>query len=299
MGGRGSCYLNFNNSNNSTAGDVDITSILENTNEDKDTLKEYNGKTEKLKNKNIHIKESTDNLPEDVFIPNIKKIDHLTRKYVETSNILKAKNQEMAVRSDRLATYTEACFISSGTDFSSLQIVLNKDLKHSNRKRVEENTQSQIDSGYWMKSDKDQLVNQTITHEFGHYVQRVLMEKDKQTKNGNKEYSDFINNIKNCTTPKQVSKLVRTYSEYKATKYFKQIQRIHRKEFGKESIEDISRYGRESNREAFAELFANLNTCKNPTSLAKSMSIFLDKNFIVKGPKVDRDKIKNYNIKGE
>ena len=276
MGGRGSCYLNFSNSENSTAGDIDILTISKNAKEDKDTLKEYEGKTKQLKNKNIHIKESTDNLPEDVFVPNIQKLDELTKKYLETTNVLKNTQQELAVRSDILASGVEAAFIGS-VSFSGLQIVLNQDMKYSNRERVEQNTQKLIDDGFWIRSDKDQLVNQTITHEFGHYVQRVLMKNEQNTKAGKKEYNDFLQNLENCKSQKQVKKLIQQFSEDKATKYFKQIQRIHRKEFGKESADDISRYGKENNREAFAELFANLNTCKEPNTLARSMEIFLNK----------------------
>ena len=54
MGGRGSCYLNFYDSSKSTSGDVDLFDIMEGMEEDKDTNKEYNGKTEKLKQKRIY-----------------------------------------------------------------------------------------------------------------------------------------------------------------------------------------------------------------------------------------------------
>ena len=291
MGGRGSCYLNFNNSSNSTSGDINLFDIFENAEDDLDTLKEYNGKTEKLKEKNIHIKQSTDKMPEDMFIPNIKKIDHLTRKYIDTANILKTTQQEMAIRSDKLNNSTIACFVSSPQDFSVLQIVLNKDLKFNNKHRVEKETKEQIESGYWIQSDKNELVNHTITHEFGHYVQRVLLEQEHNTQDGREKFENLKQKLKKCKLS-ETKHLIREYSENFATKVFKDIQRIHRKEFGREDVNDISLYGRENNREAFAELFTNLNCCKNPSTLAQAMGIYLDKKMEVRQPsnkELDKD----------
>ena len=163
-----------------------------------------------------------------------------------------------------------------------MQVVLNKDLKFSNKERVEQTAKEQIESGYWISCDKEQYVNHTITHEFGHYVQRVLMEKDRQTKDGKERYINLKDNIKKCNNQSEVNKLIREYSEEFATKCFKGIQRIHRKNFGKECSSDISRYGKENNRETFAELFANLNNSKEPNNLAKAMGIYLEKNMNVR-----------------
>lgn len=285
MGGRGSCYLNYNNPNNDD--NQILSDLLDNADNDKDTLKEYNGKTQKLKDKNIHIKESTDHLPEDVFIPNIRKIDSLTRKYLDTSDILENKQEQLSIRSDKLKSGTVACFISDSTNFSSLQIVLNKDLTFANRERVEKMTSEQIDSGFWSTSDKNELVNHTLTHEFGHYVQKVIMEKEKETPKGKERYNKMSEALSNTNNINEKNLILQTYSEDCATRYFKEIQRIHRKKFGKENENDISRYARKSNSEAFAELFANLNTSKNPNKLSQAMLIFLEKNMTVKGKKID------------
>lgn len=290
MGGRGSCYLNFSNSSNSSAG-IDLLSLSANLLDDEDTKKEYNGKTEKLKNKNIHIKESTDKLPEDVFIPNIRKVDQLTRKYLDSTEILKTTQNELAVRSDKLKSNTMACFVSNTNNLNSLQLVLNKDLKFSNKDRVEQNTKEMIDSGFWAKCDKKEFVNHTITHEFGHYVQRLLLHEHQKTVNGKEEYNNYLTKLVKCRTQTEKENLANKYAEEFATKCFKDIQRIHRKEFGKESKKDISEYGQTNNRETFAELFTNLNNSKEPNSLAKAMGIYLDKNMNVKNyKKFDKEK---------
>lgn len=285
MGGRGSCYLNYNNPNNND--NQILSDLLDNADNDKDTLKEYNGKTQKLKDKNIHIKESTDHLPEDVFIPNVRKIDSLTRKYIDTSDILENKQEQLSIRSDKLKSNTVACFVSN-SNFSGLQIVLNKDLTFANRERVEKMAKDQIDIGYWSQSDKHELVNHTLTHEFGHYVQKVIMEKEKETPKGKERYNKMSEALSNTNNINEKNLILKTYSEDCATRYFKEIQRIHRKMFGtKEDEKDISEYAKKSNRETFAELFANLNTSKNPSKLSQAMLIFLEKNMTVKGKKID------------
>ena len=76
MGGRGSCYLNFSNSENSTAGDIDILTISKNAKEDKDTLKEYEGKTKQLKKLQEEKKNITDKVKQmKTNLINAKKDD--------------------------------------------------------------------------------------------------------------------------------------------------------------------------------------------------------------------------------
>ena len=270
MGGRGSCYLNFNNPNDSSGADFNFD--IGNPNDEEDTQKEYNGKTEKLLNKNIHIKVSTDKIPEDIFIPNIKKVDSLSRKYKTTANILQNTNQDLNIRAHKMPTQVQACFSSNAMEFNNLQIVLNKDLTIANKKAVENTVQEQIDSGFWTKSDKKELINHTPTHEYGHYIQKILMEQDSKTEEGKKIKEDYLQKYAKSKNKRLIAQ---SYSEECATKYFKQIQKINRREFGKESPNDISRYGTTNNRECFAELFANANTTSKPNNLSKSLEIFL------------------------
>ena len=284
MGGRGSCYLNFYDSSKSTSGDVDLFDIMEGMEEDKDTNKEYNGKTEKLKQKNIHIKESTDKIPEEIFVPNVTKIDSLTRKYSDTAKLLGKEEKELAIRADKMPSNYAALFLHAGAKFDDLQIVLNQDLRFSNRDIIENRSKTLINDGEWIKCDKEEYVNQTITHEFGHYVQKVLMQKELNTKQGRIKYDKYIDDLSKATHIKERQSIAKRYSEEYATKYFKSIQRIHRKYFGKENIKDISTYGETNNREAFAELFANLNCSKEPTTLGMATEIFLAKKMPVKNP---------------
>ncbi len=278
MGGRGSLYLNFYNPNHNSMPNLDIANIISTQDQDKDTLKEYNGKTEKLRNKKIFIKESTDLIPENIFKPNINKIDHLTRKYLDSTQILKNQNKQMSIRSIKLNNLTTACYISNNHNLNNLQIILNDKIKHTKKSSLETNVQKIIDRGYWVKTDKKELVNQAITHEFGHHIQRVLMELDKTTSSGRERYNNYLEDVKKAKTKSQIKNLGNKFFEDYATEYFKAIQRIERKEFNHITTHDeLSGYSTESNSEAFAELFAKANCTKDKDTLSKSMDLFLSK----------------------
>ena len=283
MGGRGGYFSKYDSGMSSGNFDFlnDDFNDAENENfeEDKDTLKEYEGRTKILVNKNIHIKQSTDDIPEEIFVPNIDKINELTRKYLRTSKILKENNQELAVRADRLKDKTVAYFKSNPNDLTKMRIVLNQDIKFTTRKNLENIAQSSIDTGYWVNCDKEELVNQTITHEFGHYVQRVLMERDRNSYLGKKRYDEYQQKIKSATAPEQVKKIVYDYYNDYARKYLSSIDNIQYKKFNKRfnPKTDTSEYGQSNYCETFAETFAELNGNKNPNTLAKAMGILLNK----------------------
>lgn len=273
MGGRGSCYLNFHDSSASSSADLFMD--LGGLEEDRDTKKPYNGVTKELVDVKIHIKESTDKINEDIFIPNVNKFNDLANKYTNATVPLQESGEQLRIRATKMPGQVQAVFSANATNMQELQIAFNKDLALANKESLEKSVQEQIDTNFWSKSDKSELINHTPSHEFGHYVQRILMENERKTPEGQARYDEFIKKLQNAKPQKQ-RQIAQEYSETYATEYFKQIQKIHRKEFGKEDINDISRYGRTNNRECFAELFANANTTKEPTNLSKSLDIFLE-----------------------
>lgn len=281
MGGRGSAFVNYYSVNLPSSVDRQLLfDILESTEEDKDTKLEHKGYTKILQDKNIHIKQSTDKISEEIIIPNAVKVDELSNKYKSTKE-LKNNNEQLRIRSAVLSAGTEAEFVSNATEFKNLQLVYNQDAKYYNKERLENNVQKQIDIGHWVKSDKDQLINHTVTHEYGHYIQRVLMEKDAQTKEGKESKEKLKQDLKLAKSNKSAYMLVQKYSEDSATKYIKSIQRIARKEYGRDyEKEHLSNYSTTNNREYFAELFCSLNTnSKSQNDLTKAMDIFLKRRF--------------------
>lgn len=278
MGGRGSCYLNFFNTNREVGVENNF-----NYAEDEDTKKEYNGKTKKLRNKDIHIKKSTDDLLEEVFIPNIKKIDSLSRKYPISIEMLDSTDNKLNIHSTRLEDGAVACFSSGVYEFGTQKIIFNSNLKKRNKSDIQEMTKRNIKSHNWMPVDNKEMINYAITHEYGHYIQRILKEQYIMTPEGRALREEYVNKTLMAKNKAERTNLANEFEEKFATRCFKQIQRIHRKEFGKEDINMISRYGIENgNSEIFAELFTHLNNSKNPNTLAKSLKIYLEKHIKVK-----------------
>lgn len=282
MGGRGSAFISYENSNGSSGIDLNIIGdILDSIDEDKDTKLPHDGYTDKLKSNNIHIKESTDEISEDILVPNATKIYDISQKYKKPTKELKNQQQELRVRSHNLNDSVNAMFSSSPTNFENLQIIYNHDVKYLTKERLEKNTQKQIESNYWTRSDKDELVNHTISHEYGHFIQRVLMERDIQKNKQDKERREKLLNdlyTKGRNNPKKKQSLIQEYAEEYATKYIKSVQRVCRKNFGRDYEKKVlSDYSRKSNREYFAEIFCNSETNKNPDDIGKAMKIYLNK----------------------
>ncbi|MBQ7797489.1 MAG: hypothetical protein IJ371_00005, partial [Clostridia bacterium] len=144
-------------------------------------------------------------------------------------------------------------------------------------------TKRNMKSHNWAQVDNKEMVNYAITHEYGHYIQRILKEEYIKTPEGKSLRDEYINKTIMAKNKTERTILANEFDEKFATRCFKQIQRIHRKEFGKEDINMLSKYGiKNGNSEIFAELFTHLNNSKNPNTLAQSLKIYLDKQIKVK-----------------
>ena len=230
MGGRGGFFKSFQyekSGDYSPFEDMIYKGEEENFEKDEDTKLEHNGITKKLLDKNIHIKQSTDNFNSNVLIPNIDKVDKLSSKYLDTSRILKKNDKEFSVRADVLSNGTEACFRSYANSLSKMRIVLNRDNRLSTIDNIENRVKSNIEAKHWVKCDKENLVSHTITHEFGHYVQRVLMEREKHTKKGSRFFEEFENKVRQ--NPEQFGKLQHKYYEDHAQRVLNSIDNLQYK----------------------------------------------------------------------
>ena len=163
MGGRGSAYISYKNSNSSSGVDIGLMAdIIDTMEDDPDTKLPHKGYTQRLKDKHIHIKKSTDNIDEAIMVPNANKVQELTNKYTKTTKTLQKNDEQLRIRSSALSNNVAAAFISSPVEFKNLQVVYNKDIQFMNKARLEQHTKNEIDSKFWTKSDD--LVNHTITH---------------------------------------------------------------------------------------------------------------------------------------
>lgn len=278
MGGRGSAYISYKNSKSTSGVDIGLmVDIIDTMEDDPDTKLPHKGYTQKLKDKHIHIKKSTDNIDEAIIVPNAHKVQELTNKYTKTTKTLQKNDEQLRIRSNKLSNNVAAAFISSPVEFKNLQVVYNQDIQFMNKERLERQAKNEINSGFWTKSDD--LVNHTITHEYGHYIQRILMERDISQHNEDKARKQkLLSDIDQSKSRSKTQKLIQEYSEEYATKYIKSIQRVCRKNFGRDyEKEKLSDYSTESNREYFAEIFCNAETNTNPDDIGKAMKIYLNK----------------------
>ena len=125
-----------------------------------------------------------------------------------------------------------------------VKIIFKSNLETKKRQKIEETAKQQISMGYWTKSDKDQLVNRTMTHELGHYVQRMLTHTHVE-KVGESEVRSN-NPI--------------AYDTKVAEKMRADVKKICYTKFGVKPRS--SEYGETSPFEWFAETFAELHTTK-------------------------------------
>ena len=147
-----------------------------------------------------------------------------------------------------------------------MTIFLNSNLEKLSRDKIEQKTQKQIDSKAWAPCDKNELINQDLAHEYGHFIQKLILEKQKD--------KELVSKMKDSDTGTQQ---IDRYERMLALKSKNDILKIQKERFNK-TDDFISEYGKESHFEFFAETFANLVTSKKPTTLAKSLEIYIKEN---------------------
>lgn len=247
MGGRGSSYFN-------RSGSMRIK-VSDTYDQDKPT----NNRTrivEKLTKRNVQVMASTDKIPDEILTPNLKQLDRIMSRFRQYSDYAEVEN--LKVRTETFSNPNiQACFRCTTDSFTRPEIIFNKTYEKRNAIQIEQEVQVQINEKYWTKSDRQNLLVHTMTHEMGHYVQRVLTEQiaeqrgevDIRARNPLK----YDNTIANEMTNK--------------------IAMICKQKFN--SKIKTSEYGSTNDYEFFAETFSEMLTCDNPSDTAKSLEIYL------------------------
>lgn len=227
---------------------------------EKDSISERNNDyIDILQESNINICTSTDTFKAENINPNIKKIHEITERF---SGIQKnIKHSQLDIRGAKFSGSTVACFSYNPWNKDNMTIFLNSNLEKLSRDKIEQKTQKQIDNKDWAPCDRNELINQDVAHEYGHFVQKLIFEKQKDKE----------------LTSKMSAQQIDSYEKMLALKIKKDILKIQKERFNK-TDDFISNYGDYSNFEFFAETFANLVTSKEPTTLAKSLEIYIKEN---------------------
>lgn len=249
MGGRGA-IIGFQNSSGSLK--IKVTDTFD---QDIETTKQTHI-VKKLKNRNVVVMQSTDNIQYDILTPNLKQLDRLLSATPTYYKFL--EKEKLYIRTEKFANpHYGAAFRCEPDKFSRPEIIFNSNLNKKTKKDVEIQARRNILVKNWTPCDEFHLVDKTMTHEVGHYVQRMLTQK---------HVSKVGEELVRSRNP-------RTYDESYAEKMREKIEKICYNKFG--VIPKSSYYGQTSPFEWFAETFAELHTCKEPSYLAQAMDIYL------------------------
>lgn len=132
-------------------------------------------------------------------------------------------------------------------------------------------TKKEILSGWAMPAIESKFGVYTVTHEYGHILQNVLMSKRIDLD----AYNEARKKI--GINPQKLKKLTRQTSNNAAKEMFTEIIEIAKESNPAFSLkENISGYGKSNYEEAFAEVFANSQLGK-PNELGKAMLIWLER----------------------
>lgn len=273
MGGRGSHFKPQNNSIEDKFQKRKQPKYyldLGNINDDK-VLTQQNELTKELKESNILVYETTQNLDKDLAQSSLQQIKKLTTdyngivsSYLDTEDLkvrsYKINRVSIKTRKSRPDYEVRACFAPLTS-----QICLNERTIKTNEKLIEEYNRQQK-TNYSVTVDKGQEKNHVITHEFGHFVENCIIEN--RLKQDFKQYSTYKTDNKQRFEIEwqEANKIVGEVIDIATQKYR-----------AKDKDMILSRYSREDPFEWFAETFteASLHTTNKP--LVKAMRDFLNK----------------------
>lgn len=273
MGGRGSSFKPQNNSledmfkkRKNPKFFYDLGKI----NEDK-IITRPNKLTKELKESNIIVYETTNNLDKDLAQNTLQQIKTLANDYngIVSSYL---DTEDLKIRSykvNRVSIKTQvskpdyelrACFAPLTS-----QICLNERTMKTNDRLIEEHIKSQK-TGYSVTVDKGQEKNHIITHEFGHFIENCIIEN--RLKQDVKRYNTYKADNKQRLDIEwnEANKIVGDVIDIATQKY---------KAKKKDLV--LSDYSTNNPFEWFAETFteASLHTTNKP--LVQAMREFLSK----------------------
>lgn len=221
--------------------------------------------TDNLKNNyDTWVMSSTDNIRRDVMNEQSDFLKQISNKYKGSTSLLD-KNNNLRIRSMKYSkgSRTYAAFVYPRDDYENMQICFNERYINKTKKELTEKTKEQIDRGFWSKSDAKNIVNHTVAHEYGHFIERTLLEKY------------VLEHPKECKYVKSSLYAWDIFEEQQSKQIFNDIYKIKCEKFNDDSKKRISKYSEYNVHENFAEVFCNLVTTKKPSNWAKAMEIYL------------------------
>lgn len=232
----------------------------------------HNKLTNSLKNSNIIVCKSIENLKKEIADENLGYIKELAETYDDTISD-NLNDEKIKIRSYKMNYVNKKTLaVHSNTSVLALfapgqkQICLNERVFKTKEKLIETMKSSQK-SGHSVKTDKGKEMQAVITHEFGHFIENCIIEKRIQ--NDVREWAQYK------SAPIQEAESTRKNIAKDIKDEIKEIAKQKYK--AKKNQLTTSKYGEFNDDpfEWFAEVFteSRLHTTKKP--LIKAMKSFL------------------------
>jgi hypothetical protein len=164
----------------------------------------------------------------------------------------------------------------SDVTLTKIQINLSKNLYKNKQSFIKDIIKSR-ETGFFVNFDDKYLETECITHEFGHFIHNVIIKNYNE--NNKSAYEKMRAKTYKAKSASAYNKIVTKWSSDIIKPINNEIIEIA-KTLDKDFILDnnISKYGKTSPQEFFAECFANAE-CGKPNALGKAIKIYLERNF--------------------
>lgn len=239
----------------------------------------YDRETKKLIDKltdiglNINIK-SFENFDKRLLFENIQRLNDLIEKYPIAKRYIVSSFVSFDGIIKKNSTIGSCAHGVFDDDVQSIH--LNEKYFLSYKDRIQ-GQMKQYKSGFKMPLTKEFAGVYTISHEFGHFMENILIAKYNQTHK--EDYKKVCSKVKECTNKDEQVSIMKSWHKKRALEIKRGILECAYQLDVNFKFKDyekyISGYGNTSPYEFFAECFANLH-CGNPNILGLAIEKYLE-----------------------
>ena len=198
---------------------------------------------------------------------NVKQLNKLLNKYPKVAEFVKDKGLIFGGKNTKAIAIT-----SHGYDMTRIGIHLSNEY-YKNERTYTNIIKNAIKTKQFMPCSENNIKKYALNHEFGHLVETHLI--NEYNIHNPKEYEAFKFKIENAKTKYEVRKAFKDYEGKICDNIAQDIYGIALKNNKDFKLNDnLSKYGKESSSEFFAECFANMTSGK-PNELGRAMEEYL------------------------
>lgn len=215
----------------------------------------------------IYNTKSLSKLNKGLVETNTKRLSELLNKYPKVGKFIKDNSLSFGGKT------TDAIAVTSHSyDMKRLGIYLSNDY-YNKYSTYQKTINKGLKTGHFMPCSDKSIDTYALNHEFGHLVENYLI--NEYNINNPIEFSLYKKNLLNATTDYEAKKILRDYENNICDKIAQDIYGIALKNNKDFKLNDnLSKYGRQSSKEFFAECFANMESGKL-NDLGKAMKEYL------------------------